>query len=380
MLINVALMSAIVMICLLLATGLLTAWRDFRLGGHALAWAAAFAVAALTNGLRFSAASAPEWGEDLRFLSCCTSILSVALMTWGFCRRSGRNTRIVFEMAGFVLLLLAVLWWRQGDGWITTYRLLTSLCNFVLLVIAMVALKGSRKTIRLGQFMFLLSAIYVGSVAVMAVVIGHEGREADSLFPLTVAIGGPVVTVSLGILTLLITASDLAADLRTQAWTDPLTGLLNRRGFEERLAEMTRNRPFSEPFVVVVADLDHFKAVNDTLGHAAGDAVLRRFARQISSALEGQELAARTGGEEFIFVLPGTDLAAGLARVEGLRRSVPAALQDLGGSQQITASFGLASLHEGERLEEAIARADRALYRSKREGRDRASSGDVLPR
>ncbi|WP_435168827.1 diguanylate cyclase [Falsirhodobacter sp. 1013] len=378
MLINAALMSSIVVICLLLATGLLTAWRDFRLGGHALAWAAAFALAAMTNGLRFSAGLVPGGAEDLLLLSCCTSILSVSLLAWGFCRRARRNTRLIFEVSGFGLLLLVILWSRQGDGWITAYRLLTAFCDMTLLVIALSALKGARKTIRLGQIMFVLAMLYVAAVAMLAATIGNTGREAASLFPLTVAVGGPVVAVSFGILTLLITASDLAGELRMQAWTDPLTGLLNRRGFEQRIAEMKATRPLPEPFVVVVADLDHFKAVNDTLGHAAGDAVLRRFARQISSALGGQELAARTGGEEFIFVLPGTEPAEGLARVERMRRSVPASLQDLGGGQQITASFGLTSLRGGERLEEAIARADLALYRSKRDGRNRVSWDDMV--
>ncbi|MDB6452916.1 GGDEF domain-containing protein [Falsirhodobacter sp. 20TX0035] len=368
-------MSAIALICLLLALALLTAWRDFRLGRHALAWSAAFALAAATSGLRLSSTLVPGWGEDLRFLSCITSIVSMGLLSWGFCRRAERKTRLVCEVAGFVLMLLAILWCVQGSGWVTACRLLTSMCNLALVVIALSSLKGARKTIRLGQLMFLMAAAYMVTVAVLAVTVGPD---PGSVFPLTVAVGGPVVTVSLGILTLLITASDLAGDLRMQAWTDPLTGLLNRRGFEQRIAEMKASRPLPEPFVVVVADLDHFKTVNDTLGHAAGDAVLRCFARQISSALGGQELAARIGGEEFIFVLPGTPPAEGLARVERMRQSVPASLQDLGGSHQITASFGLTALRGGERLEEAIARADLALYRSKREGRNRVSSDEAV--
>ena len=155
--------------------------------------------------------------------------------------------------------------------------------------------------------------------------------------------------------------------------TDDLTGLLNRRGFVSSAGdEVIRHRRSDRPFSIVLADLDRFKAINDSLGHGAGDEVLRHAAMVFRSSIRHQDLIGRWGGEELILLLPET-AGPGAAH---LAETIRAALTDtpiaLGDRQlTVTASFGVTAYREGDSLEDAIVRADRALYRAKQGGRNR---------
>jgi diguanylate cyclase (GGDEF)-like protein len=152
-----------------------------------------------------------------------------------------------------------------------------------------------------------------------------------------------------------------------QASTDSLTGLDNRRSVEARLRELVRRR---QPLAFVMADLDHFKRLNDTHGHQAGDEALRAFADVVRESLRQHDLAARWGGEEFAFVLQHADAAQALVWVERLRARLANALQRRS-APAFTASFGVAESSAGMTLEALVATADGALYRAKSEGRDR---------
>lgn len=371
MLTSASLLSAVMAICLLLAVALLTAWKDFSLRRHVVAWACAFLVVALTNALRFASSLFPLWGDFLMASSCLSSISSFALLAWGFRQRAELPTRVIGELWGICAVLMVVLCMTRGLGWMTASRLLTAGYDLAMLWIIVGSLRGTRGTTYLAKSMLLLCGGYLAALGVVALSSGMTGEQSESVFRVMVTIGTPVIMVTIGILTLLILAADLARELRLQAWTDTLTGLLNRRGFEQRISEMRASRSFNKPTLVILADLDRFKNINDTLGHAAGDAVLRRFARQLSGSLQGMEIAARIGGEEFVILLPAVTLTEGVERAETLRRAVPATMQDLVGIDRITASFGIALMHPGEGLDTALARADVALYASKNQGRDR---------
>ncbi len=159
------------------------------------------------------------------------------------------------------------------------------------------------------------------------------------------------------------------------AITDSLTGLYNRRYMESHLRTlfdeaMQRGKPLS----VLVADIDYFKSVNDTHGHDAGDEVLREFGLRVRKNTRGIDMACRLGGEEFVVMMPDTDLAKAYMVGERLRQCIAAAPFQLpGGSQiKITASVGVASLEGLEDTPDAIIkRADQALYCAKRDGRNR---------
>ena len=157
---------------------------------------------------------------------------------------------------------------------------------------------------------------------------------------------------------------------------DELTGLYNRRFLLECLArERSRAERLGAPFSVCLIDIDHFKSVNDTLGHAAGDALLRQLPKLASAGLRALDIAGRWGGEEFLLVLPGTALDGARALAERLRATIERARFDTLGERQVTATFGIAQYARAEEITALLARADRALYAGKARGRNQVVLG-----
>ncbi len=162
--------------------------------------------------------------------------------------------------------------------------------------------------------------------------------------------------------------------LEELAIRDGLTGLANRREFDRRLKEeLERSRRYSLPFSLLMLDLDHFKAVNDTYGHPAGDEVLRTLAVRVRVQVRPVDQVARYGGEEFAVILPETDGAGALAFAERLRAAIAAVPFALHAERAIglTASIGVASFpRDGDTERDLVAAADRALYSAKQSGRN----------
>ncbi|WP_223467542.1 GGDEF domain-containing protein [Massilia soli] len=173
---------------------------------------------------------------------------------------------------------------------------------------------------------------------------------------------------------------DLVAAMTTigkLATLDELTSLANRRHMNELLvAQERRLEPAGEPTCIALIDLDFFKSVNDRYGHAAGDAVLRRFSEAARSELRAQDVLARWGGEEFLLLLAGTPLAQAVTVVERMAARVAAAPVTVAGSDvHITFSAGLAERRHGEPFADTITRADKALYSAKSNGRNQIGVG-----
>jgi diguanylate cyclase (GGDEF)-like protein len=179
----------------------------------------------------------------------------------------------------------------------------------------------------------------------------------------------------------------LNLELRTQSQTDPLTGLANRRLFEQRLAEeVLRAQRHGLPVSLLALDVDHFKRFNDRYGHPAGDAALVQVARALQSlARRPADLAARTGGEEFALLLPHTAAAEAQALAEQLLTAVDSLLiphADSSTARSLTLSIGVATLAPGMDMRTLVRAADEALYRAKAEGRHRvavSAFGDIAP-
>ncbi len=169
-------------------------------------------------------------------------------------------------------------------------------------------------------------------------------------------------------------ARDLEAANRTisdLAYLDALTGVANRRSLDETLVrEAERVTRLGLPLTVVLLDVDHFKSVNDTFGHAVGDKVLQVMAATVASQARPYDLVARYGGEEFLVMMPGATLKNGGVAAERFRAAI-AALDIEGISRKLTASFGVASLTPGDQSATLFERADQALYRAKKYGRNR---------
>ena len=167
-------------------------------------------------------------------------------------------------------------------------------------------------------------------------------------------------------------ALDVMRALKAETHTDPLSGILNRRGFEERatlLLDQCGKAGF--PVALVLADLDHFKALNDQHGHEAGDRVIADFAAKLRSATGARGAAGRIGGEEFAVLLPLSDLASARLFAEAIRSFYSAGgIDGLPPGTRVTASFGVAARSGREGLMPLMRRADEALYKAKKNGRD----------
>jgi diguanylate cyclase (GGDEF)-like protein len=182
----------------------------------------------------------------------------------------------------------------------------------------------------------------------------------------------PLVVASLAfgwIASLTLRLEHSRADLERLAHQDALTGLANRRAALQRLAGWAQ-----EPagIVLALADLDHFKRVNDRLGHDGGDASLVHFAAMLRKLVPAEWLIARIGGEEFLLAARGLDPADFAARIEAIRTAIAITpLITPAGPWHLTASFGIAARSPGEAADRLITRADTALYAAKQAGRNR---------
>ncbi len=173
-------------------------------------------------------------------------------------------------------------------------------------------------------------------------------------------------------------------EIRALAVTDALTGCRNRGYLAQRLPEeIERARRYGRPLTAALCDIDHFKTVNDTWGHLAGDAVLAEFGQTLNRSVRGHlDWVVRFGGEEFLLVLPETDLKGAVRLAERIRAGIAAAPIRYQDSQiPVTASFGLTELgtkpqDSGEAVEAFLRRADQALYAAKAAGRNRVFSVD----
>jgi two-component system cell cycle response regulator len=160
------------------------------------------------------------------------------------------------------------------------------------------------------------------------------------------------------------------------AITDALTGLFNRRYMEMHLASLVEQAASrGKPIAVMILDIDYFKSVNDTHGHDAGDDVLREFSMRIRKAIRNIDLACRYGGEEFVIVMPETDMAVASVVAERIRRRIATEvfpIQQGTKNLEVTISIGIAAIGApGDNAAAILKRADTALYRAKRDGRNR---------
>jgi diguanylate cyclase (GGDEF)-like protein len=220
-------------------------------------------------------------------------------------------------------------------------------------------------------------------IGIRAYVPGHVESHRRNAAYLRVAEAGLLALLALMLLTLVLTRPLLRAfrwteEQASEARIDSLTGLANRRAVEEILAaEISRAQRFAHDLAVVLLDLDRFKEINDSFGHAAGDVMLREVSRLLTSLARQGDTVARWGGEEFVVVLPETDLAGAERFAERLRRTIEAHSV---GDMHTSASCGVATMLPEDTVDELIGAADQALYQAKSNGRNRTEVAGRGPR
>tara|TARA_R110002110_G_scaffold110401_2_gene275198 strand:+ start:2194 stop:3249 length:1056 start_codon:yes stop_codon:yes gene_type:complete len=173
-------------------------------------------------------------------------------------------------------------------------------------------------------------------------------------------------------------------DSRRDALTDSLTGVANRKSFDQKMfAAVGESLDTGEPLSLIFADIDHFKEFNDTHGHQLGDQVLRLVGRTLFNSLKGKDTAARYGGEEFAIILPDTTSGGATAVADNIRKSIASKRLVKKGSEDeigaVTISLGVTSYQPGEDIPAFIERADQALYMAKKLGRNRVICEDKRP-
>lgn len=221
---------------------------------------------------------------------------------------------------------------------------------------------------------FSLSALGYASKAILASLMGIGGGTQyylASVYGTYSQMLQACFLTGIGLSLLLAMTWDLLAKATARSEIDRLTGLFNRGAFEDRArTAMAAAKQLGQPITVIFADLDHFKQVNDTHGHAAGDRVLTAFARYLGSGASPEAVVGRLGGEEFAVLLQGP-IADGRAFAEAIRQTFgTSSLSGKTGRISVTASFGIAQCQPGERISDLLYRADMALYEAKGNGRN----------
>jgi diguanylate cyclase (GGDEF)-like protein len=266
----------------------------------------------------------------------------------------------VFEVLGHAVLATLVI------GWDTSFH------YYILLVIPVVVVSPIRP--------LALKALSVCAVAGLYVALDAALRAAPPTYPLAPGVRDALHYFNLFgtmlILTFLAGCYDYLihkaqAALRAMADTDPLTALLNRRAVTDIVTRQEAHVRRGRSLSFVLCDIDHFKHINDTCGHEAGDAVLKAVSAALRLGVREVDHLARWGGEEFLAVLPDTDRASAEGVAERLRQAVTAIVVPIAEHAKLSITLGVATVEAGESADQAIARADAALYAGKRSGRNR---------
>jgi diguanylate cyclase (GGDEF)-like protein len=301
-----------------------------------------------------------------------------------------RSRIILWGVALFVAGVAGNLYFAYVEPSITARRLIAIALPAVCAVISAVLIFRNRQVIARNHSRYVGLRYIIGTLAwlqVAIVVVAAVRCALTILYPPSdimhvdlVQMGGSYVNLLLNLAagaSLIWFALWLQREeLYTRANADGLTGLLNRRAFDEiLLRELSRAVHTGRPLPMMMIDIDFFKRVNDTLGHPAGDEVLRQVAKALHRTLRPADVVARFGGEEFVILLRETELRRSPEVAERLRTAV-AAITGLPNGIGVTISIGMAGSVPGETSDELIARCDEALYRSKREGRNRVSIAD----
>ena len=388
----VALAGISAMLCLLF----FTAWYTLGRKTYALSWALAFlaATAQWTGNILADVFPNPE----SHWLTVnALALIFITLGVRGHCQRT--DCRLLpRNLWPYATAVFAVITWATLIEPHMGIRsmLVPAYAMVGLLLIAFIIVRhrvDTRPAEYAAAAMMGGFGLVQGVVAMLAFLQGPEGDAAyRALYMQFNFMTLPAGYAGMAMFVLFMMTSDLSADMKAIAVRDQLTGLLNRRGFNEqcdKIFALARRRNL--PVAIILTDIDKFKTINDEHGHEAGDQALRHFTRLMQVSRRREDVLSRIGGEEFALILPGSTLESAIKVADVLRGRVEIAPFTYNGkSIPMTASFGVATLSAAdESMADVIVRADTALYRSKRDGRNRvelessqmlkASEGDLQP-
>lgn len=322
-------------------------------------------------------ASAPPWLGVL--LSNLLFALGGVLFVAGARRFLGQPVPWRAMLGGVALLIPALAYYTYASPNVSARIVLASLMYTSLLALLAWSVWRSRRQ------RFAYSQIFMLSLALVAV-LGHgtrmtvyalgvdviPGLLAPTLWNIVFLSLGVVIMPSLTLGMIMMIHDRMLIEREREANTDFLTGVLSRKAWWQGAQQLGARARAGRPLALLILDIDYFKQVNDTMGHAAGDAVLRHFAAVASAALRPGDALGRLGGEEFIAALPGASVQEAQALAARMLAALAAMPCQYGDIQlRYTFSGGVTSWDGAEALHSAVQRADQALYRAKAGGRSR---------
>ncbi|TMJ04513.1 MAG: GGDEF domain-containing protein [Alphaproteobacteria bacterium] len=366
-----------VFVTTILGALLLFAWRREQNSSALLWWGSGYLLGAIS----FALLSARRIIPDVLSIEMANTavLLSYGFMFAGARAFHGRDTPLTALLVAPLIWLIAM----QVPAIAADINLrivVVTLCQCALISLMVYEFWSERAEPLLSRWptiIVLLTQMVVLTLRLPAVLLTPLTATHDFFRSPTFAVmafSTVLYTITFAFLLLSMTKERGELRHKRAALIDPLTGLANRRAFLGNAAEfMSRGGKRSEPLTVMLADLDRFKAVNDRFGHAIGDHVLQLFADTVTHTLRANDLSGRLGGEEFAFLLSGTDAAEAARVAERIRIRFAEAARSVGGKAVAsTASIGVATTNDpAARIEDLMAAADHALYRAKAGGRNR---------
>ena len=355
----------------------LIAWSNFGRRPHALTWSIACFAGMLQWATTLNAGLFPSTEAYLLTEKAFTIVL-VTLGLRGHCQRTrcGFLPNNLFPYAAIVYAFLA--WHIVVEPHAGLQLAIIPAYAAVTLFLSAWTIVRYRDRTRTSEWAAaIFIALFATTQAIAAWIAAAQGEFRDeALYTLHMHftfLTLPAGYMAMAMFIILMLASDISAKMRHIAVRDQLTGLLNRRGFieygEKAFAAAQRR---GTPLSIIMTDIDRFKFINDKFGHAAGDNALVHFARLMTESRRGEDVVARVGGEEFALLLPGTELRDAMALADQLCNKIGETPMDLTTvGLPMTSSFGVAAISKSDTdLDDMVRRADRALYRSKRAGRN----------
>lgn len=354
-----------------------TAWRTMGRQKHTLIWTFAFVFSTLQwliNVIKPFDSYETYW-----VVACSLSIMTIVLGTWGHLERTKRKFKLsILATSGVVVALLTFYFTviEPHSGLSNSLYLFHTV--FYLCVCGYVLIKHREKPLpaEIGAAVtYFIFAVTQLAAAVAALLQGAEyNAEYFDIYRTINFLTVPSAYIAMSLFVVFVLASDMAEKMRLQAITDPLTNCLNRRGFyDSASSKLNKLTKLKQHVCVIYWDIDKFKSINDRYGHSAGDTVLKNVVDRVKKHIKSTDLLGRVGGEEFVILLGRACSDEAKEVAERLRIVIAEKpICYLEENIEVTASFGITEIIEEDiQIEQAIDKADCALYQAKETGRNK---------
>lgn len=310
----------------------------------------------------------------LRQISNAMILITTALLVIAYAQRSHQAPRFKLLAFIFTVTMAGLQYFMSMDSGLQERGVVINLGLFAIFLVFLGHIRKAGDENPVAQFLG-IQVVIAGAMTLARplIILGSAFFEMDypDFYWIFTSVSDAIVSVALAVGIFAVMASDVMEKIKAEALTDSLSGLLNRRGFEKRADAVLFGETSDRPAAMVMCDLDHFKKINDSFGHLAGDRVIRAFSDKLRENAPPRTLIGRLGGEEFAVFLMADNSLSARKYAQDVQTSFNAISAGLvNGEMHPTASFGIAYANEGDGLFHLLDRSDRALYQAKKQGRN----------